>query len=163
MTAVQAGADPAGSAAGVQSNLTTHINDTANPHSTTINNIEDKYEAYAEEDASDTTTATGFVQALRLTTASLVAGATYEISWSFEVKNDTLNGVTRTRVQLDDTTDLAFADVPIAIDTTVEMPVAGFVRLQPGTGTHTIDIDFYPLTGTTAEIRRKRISIRRVS
>lgn len=35
VTAAQAGADPAGSASGVQSNLTTHEGDSANPHSVT--------------------------------------------------------------------------------------------------------------------------------
>lgn len=37
--AADVGADIAGSAAGVQTNLTTHINDTANPHATSIANI----------------------------------------------------------------------------------------------------------------------------
>ena len=118
-------------------------------------------EEYTDDDASDTTPDTAFVQALRHTTASLPAGD-YLISWSFEVKNDTLNGLTRTRVQLDDSDDLAFADCAIVLDTTAEVTVAGQVR-RALSGVHTIDIDFFPFTGTTGEVRRKRISIRRVA
>ncbi len=39
VTAAQAGADPVGSAAAVQTNLTTHENDTANPHATDVDNL----------------------------------------------------------------------------------------------------------------------------
>lgn len=132
-----------------------------NSHTHTKSEITDIFEEYGSEEGSDTSTAAAFEQAYRFTTSSLTADD-YEITWYCEAKNDTLNGITRVRVQLDDTTDLGFADLPITVDTTVEQIMTGSIQVSLGAGTHTIDIDFYPFTGTTAEVRRKRVSVRRV-
>jgi len=132
-----------------------------NAHTHTKSEVTDLFDEYGSDETSSTSTAAGFEQAYRFTTSSLTAD-TYEISWYCEAKNDTLNGITRVRVQLDDTTDLGFADIAITVNTTVDFPMAGSIQVALGAGTHTIDIDFYPFTGTTAEVRRKRVAVRRI-
>lgn len=122
-------------------------------------------EEYAEADAPSSTPLSAFVEAFKLTTSNLPAGD-YLISWFYEVKNTTTNGITRTRVQLDDSAveaDLAFADVPIPVSSTSEVAVAGYKKVSLGSGVHTVDIDFFPFTGSVGRVLRKRINIRRVA
>ena len=116
------------------------------------------FEDYEDNPATIDTPNSAFVEALKMTTSSLPAG-TYLISWSFEVLNSSKNGKTRTRVQLDDSDDLASADKSPQGGTE---HVSGEVR-RALVGVHTIDIDFFPLTGASGEVRRRQLNIRRVA
>ena len=122
-------------------------------------------EEYVEDDGSTFESGAAFIQALRLTTSNLPAGD-YHISWYYEVKNSTHNGITRSRVQLNDSaveTDLSFTDTVIAGNVTIEQALSGFKRVTLDAGVHNIDIDMYPLTGATGQVLRKRIMIRQVA
>ena len=102
-----------------------------------------------------------FTQAESLAFTAPVTG-TYRIAWFFEAKNSDVNGVSRTRVQLDGA-DQSFADIPIPVDVTADIPVSGFRQLNLTAGAHTLDIDHFPLIGTTSTLRRRRLSVRQVS
>jgi len=120
-----------------------------------------EYSDYAETEGSTTTTAAAFVNALTLNFTTPAAGD-YLIKWYFETKNDTVNSITRTRVQLD-AADQAFNDIAIPIGVTVEAPVSGMREVNLTAGAHSLTIDFFPLTGTTGEVRRRRLEVRRLT
>ena len=126
-----------------------------------LDDLPDWYTDYGETNGSFTTTAAGFVTAETLNFVTPAAG-TYRIMWYYETKNDTLNGVTRTRVQLNGA-DQAFADIPIPLTVTVDIPCSGYREIALGAGAQTLTIDCFPLVGTTAEVRRRRLGVIRVA
>lgn len=91
-------------------------------------------------------------------TTPVVPAGDYEILWYMEAKNDTLNSITRTRIQLD-AADIAFADLSITVGATAEKPWGGRHRVTLTNAAHTVTFDFFPLIGTTAELRRRRLRI----
>lgn len=119
------------------------------------------YSDYTEDEGTDTETGATFATATSLAFTAPAAG-TYQISWQFEVKNQTLNGISRTRVQLDGA-DQAFADVPTAIDLTMEFPISGFREVVLTAGAHTLNIDHFPFTGSGSQVRRRRLRVERVA
>lgn len=91
-------------------------------------------------------------------TTPVVPAGSYEIQWYMEVKNSTLNGITRARIQLD-TVDIAFSDLTITVSTTAEKPWAGRHRTVLTNAAHTITFDFFPFIGATAQLRRRRLRV----
>lgn len=115
------------------------------------------------DDSERSTTAQSFQQAIRLTTDSCPANGTYYIGWYAELKTDIVPAIIRVRVQVDGS-DVCFNDVALSVDATVDLPYSGFHWLALGTGTHTIDMDWYAYTdGMEAAIRRTRLVFWRVS
>lgn len=120
------------------------------------------YSDYSETEGAISTAAAAFVNAETLNFTAPAAG-TYLIKWFFEAKNDTVNGITRTRVQLDGA-DQSFADIPIPLNVTVDIPCAGMREVVLTAGAHTLTIDFFAFVGgTTATLRRRRLEVIQVS
>ena len=142
-------------AAGAATNF---LDETGN-YSVPVNLLE--YSDYSETEGSITTTAAAFVNAETLNFTTPAAGD-YLIKWYFEAKNDTVNAITRTRVQLD-AADQAFNDLAISVGVTAEVPCSGMREVNLTAGAHSLTIDFFPLTGTTGEVRRRRLEVRRLT
>jgi len=119
------------------------------------------YSDYSETDGLASTGAAAFINAETLNFTAPADGD-YKISWFFEAKNTTVNGITRTRVQLDGA-DQSFADLTITVGVTAEKPTMGFREVNLTAGAHTLTLDFYPLIGATGQIRRRRLEVRRLS
>ncbi len=112
-------------------------------------------------EGESTTTGTGFIQKVRLTTLTLLG--TYRIGWSIEIKNDNVAGGTF-RLHMDDTTFLGSGEVnngtsPDYIEQT------GFKYETFSSGTHTFDLDFRSqfVLGNTTSVQRARIEIWKVA
>lgn len=118
------------------------------------------YIDYTEADGSILTPNAAFVNALTLNFVTPAIG-TYRFQWFFEAKNDTINGITRTRVQLNGA-DQAFDDLAIPLAVTVEAPCGGIREVALGAGAQALTIDFFPLVGANAELRRRRLAVWRV-
>ena len=99
------------------------------------------YSDYSETEGSITTGAAAFINAETLNFTTPDTGD-YLIKWYFEAKNSAVNGITRTRVQLDGA-DQAFNDLSITVGVTVEEPCAGMREVNLTAGAHTLTIDFY--------------------
>ncbi len=125
-----------------------------------VQSFSDSYDyAYAKSEDTSSTTSNSFVQKLRLTTPSLMAGD-YRISWYFEANVSSHNSEIRYRVELDDTELLA---EPIYEPRDKEWHSASGWDVRNMTpGIHTIDIDYKSMTNKTAKIRRARLEIWRV-
>lgn len=119
------------------------------------------YTDYGETDGSIFTPNPAFVNALTLAFVTPDPG-TYRFWWYYEAKNDTVNGITRTRVQLN-AADQAFDDVAIPLSVTIEVPCSGVRDVVLGAGAQTLTIDFFPLVGANAELRRRRLAVWRVA
>ena len=127
-----------------------------------LDDLVEDYSDYAETEGSTTTAVAAFVQAETLAFTTPAAG-TYRIAWSFEAKCDTVGGIVRTRVQLN-AADQMFGDIPITTSVTTDQPISGFREVALGAGAQTLDLDFFALVGgTTVELRRRRLEVRRVS
>lgn len=114
---------------------------------------------YIENDAEQTTGSGSFVTALTLNfTAS---GGTYDIDWYFEAKNGSAGAITRTSVSLNGS-NIAFSDIFVGEDATVEVPTSGFKQTTLTAGPHTVTIDYSRYTGSYAAIRRARLRVRKV-
>ena len=120
------------------------------------------YSDYSETEGSTTTAAAAFSTAETLAFVTPSIG-TYRVQWYFEAKCDTVGGIVRTRVQLN-AADQAFDDLPITTNITAEVPVSGIREVALGAGAQTLTIDFFAFVGgTTVELRRRRLEVRRVA
>lgn len=131
---------------------------------TKLDNIiaDSEYVDYTETEGSITTAAAAFTNALTLAFVTPSAG-TYRFMWYFEAKCDTVGGIVRTRVQLN-AVDQAFADIAITTNVTVEEPCAGMREVALGAGAQTLTIDLFAFVGgTTVELRRRRLEVRKVA
>ena len=122
---------------------------------------------YAESEAEQTTTSGSFVQALRLTTASLPAGD-YEIGYQCAVRNTAISTHTEVQVQVDDDPDdLDMALSPHRwgtrdVSSNQRNAVNGARRMNLTAGVHNIDLDFRPEAGTSS-IFNARLYVRDVA
>jgi hypothetical protein len=122
---------------------------------------------YAEKTTSQSTTSTSFQQYTSLTTGTLPAG-TYRIGWMVVGMNTGDSDHIKTRVQVDNTTNLidpgggGFCDNEYW-STTVRDVFCGFRRLTLSAAAHTIDIDFSTRSGGTAVLYHGQIELWRIS
>jgi hypothetical protein len=111
-------------------------------------------------EGTDTTTSATFQEKLSLSTGTIPAG-TYYVSWYYEMAGTLQNTDMETRVQADNTIDLA---MPTHDGDAWGTGGGIYVATLGASGTHTIDIDYRKVSGGgSAQIRRARIAFWRVS
>lgn len=124
---------------------------------------------YRNQNASEglsTTSNPAYVQKHTMTTAVLLAGALYKISYQFEVGVSTAPARGQYRVQIDDLTTIAepwFSTSGTLVSSMFDL-MSGFYYITGAGSTILIDIDFRrasPAPGDTAKMRRARIDIQR--
>lgn len=115
-------------------------------------------------DSSGTTSSTSFVQRVRLTTGSVVAGD-YYIGWGYQWNLDTLQRDFIGQVELDDTTVLMdHRQEPADAGSDQLHALAGFAIVTLTAAIHTVDIDFSVANGgDVATISNARLILYRVS
>ena len=115
---------------------------------------------FARNDPEQTTTSAAFQTAQSL--AFTASGGTYEIQWYSEIKNDSLDSITRCQVLLDGAA-IAFADIINGNNLTIEETFGGFDEQVLTAGPHTLEMQYTLLTGAQARIRRVRLRAVKVS
>jgi len=113
------------------------------------------------------TTGTTWVQKLRMTTASLVAGAKYRIGWCYNWRLDSISRDFLGRIQIDDTDEIMFHEQEPKDDIGDDQHpyCSGFAYYTPASdGSVNIDLDFAASNNNvTAWIKNARLEIWRVA
>lgn len=136
-----------------------HIDDIANPHNVTPEQVNVFY--YAEDDTETLTTSTTYIEKLKLTFTP-TEQADFLISYTYELANSSGGKSTEARIEVDDTTEIGFSYVT-PDDTSAYRPQTGFKKINLTAVEHTIDIDFRRITTGDAEIRRARIIAQKIT
>lgn len=114
---------------------------------------------FEEQNAEASTTATTPQQRVRLTTGTLPAG-TYHVEVMAQLRNGSANKTSHIQAQIDDTK--TFMDQDIIGDQYITCSAFTF-DITVTSGIHTVDIDYWASSGSTAYIRNARIKLWRVS
>lgn len=89
-------------------------------------------------------------------------GGTYLVEWYLEARNQTNNSTTRVICEINGT-DAGFADLDSGSNAVNEMPWSGMRQVVLAAGSNTVELFFNEETGGDAQVRRRRIKVRRVA
>ena len=119
---------------------------------------------FSESIGLSSTTSTGWIQKVRLTTADVPAG-TYRISTFYNWSHNSVSTEFQARIQIDDSVTIyEHNEEPGASSTDAYWDASGFHWVSLSDGTHTIDLDFRSdNNGDTASIRNARLEFWRIS
>lgn len=116
---------------------------------------------YAESESLNSTTSTSYQNKVSLDIN--VPAGNYHIGWYYEWKTEKQSLSIKTRIQLDNTTDLSEIEPSPNRNDTIHS-VSGFKSNISLDGSHTIDLDYCSLeTGKAVCIRSSRLELWRVS
>lgn len=128
--------------------------------------IDNSYDNNASEGQSTTTSST-YQQKVRLSVSSLPLG-NYILQWYAEGRNQNVGDAIEMRIQEDDSTthaEVRFYTGDSGGTNWLDdfQPFSGHRLLESFSGSHDFDIDYRSISGGTAEFRRARITLWRIS
>ena len=121
--------------------------------------------AYAEDEATTTTTSASLTTALAMTTPALATGV-YRLSWYAEISSDAVLADVRVTADLDAATTLADVTYDASIAGVFQDTFSGFRELALAAGVHTVRMQMSRVGGLVTDsvsLRRRRLSVVRLA